>query len=62
MKLKDLIDDKKLLAEDRSILGLSEDSKEIKKSITNTKNTDFINVCNTFLTKTTFLKSGGGQK
>ena len=44
MKLKDLIDDKKLLAEDRSILGLSEDSKEIKKNyiffLKNTKKED----------------------
>jgi len=32
MKLKDLIDDKKLLVKNRNILGLSEDSRKIKKN------------------------------
>ena len=32
MKLKDLINDKKLLAKNRNILGLSEDSRKIKKN------------------------------
>ena len=44
MKLKDLIDDKKLLEHNRSILGLSENSKEIKRNyiffLKNTKKED----------------------
>ena len=44
MKLKDLIDDKKLLEHNRSILGLSENSREIKRNyiffLKNTKKED----------------------
>ena len=44
MKLKDLIDEKNLPVEDRSILGLSEDSREVKKKyiffLKNTKKED----------------------